>query len=191
MRMRYFGGIGAGQRWWWPIRRACGARPVVRALVGLAILLALVMPAGAQKSTAVAQGVFNAVEKKIIQDFFIKNKSLKTLGQPIGTTTGQVIKAKKGKKGKAGKAGKKGKSGEMPPGLARQQTLPPGLAKQLARNGTLPPGLAKRGLPSGLAAALPKPKRGRQRVIVGNDVLLVEIATGLILDILRGAASGN
>lgn len=194
MRMGYFGGIGAAERSLRPFHRAPCARSALRALVGLPILLALAMPAGAQTSTAAAQGVFNAVEKKIIQDFFTKNKNPESLGQPAGATAGQAKKAKKGKKAKKAKKakkGKKGKSGEMPPGLAKRKTLPPGLAKQLERNGTLPPGLAKRDLPSGLAAALPKTKRGRQRLIVGDDVLLVETATGLILDILRGAASGN
>ncbi len=66
--------------------------------------------------------------------------------------------------------------------------LPPGLAKQLARNGRLPPGLEGRDLPPGLAKRLGHAGVGRSRKIVGNDVLLIETATGLILDILRGAA---
>ncbi|MEE9196375.1 MAG: hypothetical protein V3U44_11070, partial [Alphaproteobacteria bacterium] len=46
----------------------------------------------------------------------------------------------------------RGKSKQLPPGLAKRQTLPPGLAMQIRRNGTLPPGLAKRNLPLGLAS---------------------------------------
>ena len=69
----------------------------------------------------------------------------------------------------------KGKSGKMPPGLARH----------IERYGTLPPGLAKKPLPPGLAGRLPATTAGRKRVIVGNDVVLIEAATGLILDIIK------
>lgn len=80
----------------------------------------------------------------------------------------------------------RGKSKQLPPGLAKRHTLPPGLAMQIRRNRTLPPGLAKRNLPPGLAARLPALPPGQQRLIVGNDVVLVERNTGLILDVLRG-----
>ena len=69
----------------------------------------------------------------------------------------------------------KGKSGEAPPGLVRH----------IERYGTLPPGLAKKPLPPGLADRLPATKAGRKRLIVGNDVVLIEIATGVILDIIK------
>ena len=69
----------------------------------------------------------------------------------------------------------RGKSGEMPPGLARH----------IERYGTLPPGLAKKPLPPGLAGRLPATTAGRKRVIVGNDVVLVQTATGVILDIIK------
>lgn len=91
-----------------------------------------------------------------------------------------------GKKGNRGKAAKsKGKSGELPPGLAKRKTLPPGLARHLQRHGTLPPGLQKRTLPEGLEARLPRLPHGQERVIVDNDVVLIEEATGLILDIIE------
>src|SRR5690606_37311777 len=45
-----------------------------------------------------------------------------------------------------GKGKKKGNK-SLPPGLAKRDELPPGLAKQLARNGHLPPGLERRNLP--------------------------------------------
>src|SRR5689334_8900928 len=35
----------------------------------------------------------------------------------------------------------------LPPGLAKRQSLPPGLQKQLVERGTLPPGLQKRLVP--------------------------------------------
>ena len=38
---------------------------------------------------------------------------------------------------------------------------------------------------------LPALPPGQQRLIVGNDVVLVERATGLILDVLRGALASR
>ncbi|UCH72820.1 MAG: hypothetical protein JSU82_10605 [Rhodospirillales bacterium] len=60
------------------------------------------------------------------------------------------------------------------------QGMPPGLAKQ----GKLPPGIAKRRLPADLVAQLPPPPRGFERVIVDNDILLVDIATQVVHDAL-------
>jgi hypothetical protein len=61
------------------------------------------------------------------------------------------------------------------------QGLPPGLAK---RGGSLPPGIAKRQLPGNLVTQLPPPPSGYERVIVDNDVLLVEVATQIVHDVL-------
>jgi hypothetical protein len=73
----------------------------------------------------------------------------------------------------------------LPPGLAKRDKLPPGLQKQIERNGTLPPGLAKRGLPDDLRGRLPR-RTGRDYRVVGNDIVLIETATNLILDIMQG-----
>jgi hypothetical protein len=74
---------------------------------------------------------------------------------------------------------------DLPPGLAKREKLPPGLAKQLERNGHLPPGLEKHRLPDDLELALPPAKHGTERVIVGNDVILLDPITGAIFDIIR------
>ncbi len=66
----------------------------------------------------------------------------------------------------------------------KHKPLRPGLAKHIRRRGTLPPGLQKRALPPGLRSRLPGLPPGQARVLVGNDVLLIQEATGLILDIL-------
>lgn len=76
-------------------------------------------------------------------------------------------------------AGKKFKAKKF-----KHKSLPPGLAKQLHRNGILPPGLRRNYLPPGLSSRLPGLPPGQARVLVGNDVLLIQQATGLILDIL-------
>ncbi|UCC23877.1 MAG: hypothetical protein JSU98_09050 [Gemmatimonadales bacterium] len=66
---------------------------------------------------------------------------------------------------------------------AGARPLPPGIRKRLARGKPLPPGIAKQTLPSQLAAVLPT-RDGYQHLQVGVDVLLVEVATGLIHDVL-------
>ena len=48
----------------------------------------------------------------------------------------------------------------------------------------LPPGIAKQQLPDGLVHALPAPPRGYERIIVDGKVLLVDVATQIIHDIL-------
>jgi hypothetical protein len=66
------------------------------------------------------------------------------------------------------------------PGL---ESLPPGIRKNLARGKPLPPGIAKQVLPPTLEGMLPS-REGYRRLAVGADIILIEIATGLIVDIL-------
>ena len=70
--------------------------------------------------------------------------------------------------------------------VRKVKPLPPGIQKKIARGGTVPPGIAKRYLPGELERQLPV-RAGYERRVVGRDVVLVEQATGLILDILQGA----
>ena len=74
-----------------------------------------------------------------------------------------------------GKGGKKGKG------------LPPGIAKNLQSGKPLPPGIAKQHLPSDLQRALPAPPSGYERIIIDGKVLLVDVATHIIHDILTDA----
>ena len=76
---------------------------------------------------------------------------------------------------------KKGKGG------GKSRGFPPGVAKNLARGKPLPPGIAKKALPTGLDAELPPPTRGYERVIIDGRVVLVEVATQMIHDILSDA----
>ena len=66
----------------------------------------------------------------------------------------------------------------------RSKGLPPGIAKILARGKPLPPGIAKQYLPTDLNLMLPPPRKCFERVIVDGKVLLVEIATSVVHDIL-------
>jgi len=75
--------------------------------------------------------------------------------------------------------GKKGRKG-----------LPPGIAKNLERGKPLPPGIAKQVLPSGLIGQLPPPPKGFERIEVAGKILLVEIATQVIHDVLEDIILG-
>ena len=62
--------------------------------------------------------------------------------------------------------------------------LPPGIAKNLARGKALPPGIAKQQLPPELVRRLPDVPDGHERIIVDGKVLLVDLATQVVRDIL-------
>ncbi len=145
----------------------------MRFLLGLIFVFALAVaaPAGAQKlptAKEVGNIIFKEVEKRAIEEFFGKKAADAVTG------------GKKGKKNK-GKGRGRGRGGG----------LPPGLQKQLEKNGTLPPGLAKRELPPGLQGKLGATPPGTERVIAGNDVVLLEKATGKILDVITDVLKGN
>ena len=91
----------------------------------------------------------------------------------------------------ASKNRKKTKKKGLPPGLAKKEKLPPGLSRQLERNGTLPPGLAKRILPDNLESELTDPAVDLERAIVEKSVVLIDKATGRIVDILKDVVSGS
>lgn len=138
-------------------------------------------PSSAQ--TDIAEVIFTEMERRIICDHY---------KIPACGTQSVLGQTQKGHKGKVkGQIGSKDKTALLPPGLAQQDALPPGLERQYQRNGTLPPGLQKRQLPDDLARALPRRRGDYDRVIVGNDVLLIQTATGVILDIIEGVAAGR
>lgn len=152
-------------------------RALFAALLALACTVDL-SSAAAQESTPGAAGVtqedpdvidivFTEIEKRLIRDYY--DRTYRDWAEDAGKN--------------------KGKSKELPPGLARKDTLPPGLAKQLVQNGTLPPGLAKRSLPGDLIVLLPARPDWQEIVIVDDKVLLIQRATNLILDILLVAAA--
>ena len=125
--------------------------------------------------------IFKEVEKRLIREYYgareksSDNHDRHDDGKSHGKKRGKNRHCKKGKRG-----------GGMPPGLAKRQGLPPGLAKRKH----LPPGLAKRDLPQGLRDILPAAPRGTERIIVDNNVVLIQKATGIVLDILMDAVEG-
>jgi hypothetical protein len=68
--------------------------------------------------------------------------------------------------------------------------LPPGIAKNLQRGKPLPPGIAKQQLPAELVTALPPVPKGYERVIIDGRVVMVEIATQVIRDVLTDLVIG-
>lgn len=62
-------------------------------------------------------------------------------------------------------------------------SLPPGIRKKVARGKPLPPGIAKR-FPDGLSGQL-RARPGYDFRTVGADVVLVEIASGVIVDVIK------
>ena len=152
----------------------------MRFLMSLAIALVLATPAGAQKlptAKEIGDIVFKEVEKRAIEEFFGKKAEK-------AARDGGDKKSKKAKKGK-------GRGKGLPPGLAKRDSLPPGLQKRLEKHGTLPPGLAKRDIPAGLESKLPELPPGLERIIAGDDVVLLEKATGKILDVIEGVLKGG
>jgi Ni/Co efflux regulator RcnB len=79
---------------------------------------------------------------------------------------------------------------EHPDAVGKVKELPPGIRKKLARGGAMPPGIAKQALPDGLHRRLP-PRDGQHYEIVGTDVVLVQTATKVIVDVLKDVLRGN
>ncbi len=69
-------------------------------------------------------------------------------------------------------------------GKAKDKGLPPGIAKNMQRGKPLPPGIAKRYLPNDLILELPPLPSGYERIIVVGKILIVEISTQIIHDVL-------
>jgi len=174
---------------------------IMRILLILTFLFAVSVPPVEARAADVTGREFSAAEKKTIEDFFgeraadavsgtnkdktRKNKNAIEDGGKKNKIAIEGVKKNKiaieggGKKNKTAKS--KGKSGE----------LPPGLQKHLEKHGTLPPGLAKKKLPPGLAKRLGLAGSGLERLIVDDDVLLVEAATGVVLDIIKDIVVGG
>lgn len=72
-------------------------------------------------------------------------------------------------------------------GRGRGNGLPPGIAKNLERGKPLPPGIAKQYLPQDILVRLPRAPDGLEYVVVAGKLLLVEIATQVVREILLDA----
>jgi len=173
--------------------------PLLKIVPAVFLLSLMAAPAPAQTATDAVIGtildtVFSEAEKRVVDDYLKSRGGLP--GNDEAMETGDADedrKAYKNKKNKkrASKGKGKGKNKKLPPGLAKRKELPPGLKRQLERRRTLPPGLAVRELPADLAAQLPDPQQGTDRIVVEDDVVLIEKATGRILDIILGRGTNQ
>ena len=170
------------------------------ALIALAFLWTL--PAQAQNTSDM---IFSEIEKRVIKDYFGVDPNRQTTNQnrmPDWAEREQVRdddrdddedrgdkknknKKNKDKKNKNKSEGKsKGKSKDMPYGLSKRESLPPGLQKQFDKNGRLPQGLAKRNLPTELQSKLITRPSEQEVTIVDNDVVLLDKVSGVVLDVI-------
>lgn len=70
-------------------------------------------------------------------------------------------------------------------GLTGYQSLPPGIAKNLARGKPLPPGIAKKAVPASLLEQLPS-YPGYEWRIAGNDLVLIALSTAIVASVING-----
>jgi hypothetical protein len=69
-------------------------------------------------------------------------------------------------------------------GITGLKPIPPGIRKNLARGKPMPPGIARTRLPEGYIGRLPV-HEGYRWDAVGSDLLLVQVASGLVADVLN------
>jgi len=124
-------------------------------------------------TSAVREGIhatFTDLEKNIIKEYFSDHVS--------------YVERDEDSKNPYDKSSKKKKK-------SKDKPLPPGIAKKLERGGTMPPGIAKQFLPDDLERELPKAPKGYEWTIVDNDVVLVDVDTGKIADIITDVLIGE
>ena len=70
-------------------------------------------------------------------------------------------------------------------GLTGYESLPPGIAKNLARGKPLPPGIAKKTVPASMLGQLPS-YPGYEWRVVGDDLLLIALSTPIVTTVING-----
>jgi len=70
-------------------------------------------------------------------------------------------------------------------GLVGYQSLPPGIAKKVARGKPLPPGIAKKSLPASMINELPY-YPGYEWRAVGDNLVLIALSTAIVTAVING-----
>lgn len=70
-------------------------------------------------------------------------------------------------------------------GLVGYQSLPPGIAKKVARGKPLPPGIAKKSLPASMLNELPY-YPGYEWRSVGDNLVLIALSTAVVTAVING-----
>ncbi len=149
------------------------ARILAAALV---LLLALAAPALAQgKGNSNNKGKAGKADPEITGNEIVRGAAAGVLGGVLGREEREIIHRY---------------FNEHRNTYGKVKPLPPGIRRKVARGGTLPPGIAKQVLPDGLHRQLPQ-RDGYDYNVVGTDVVLIERATNVIVDILRDVLLGR
>jgi Ni/Co efflux regulator RcnB len=146
-------------------------------LLGITILVSLIaLPLSSGSAMAAAQGRGRGQAKKA-------EKAEAKQGRGNGRQDAVVID----RDGYARVIREYARGGSLPPGLAKRESLPPGLRRQLRERGTLPPGLEKRwiAVPAPLSARLPPVPQYYHRYFAGDDLVVVDTRTNRIAAIIR------
>lgn len=70
-------------------------------------------------------------------------------------------------------------------GLTGYKSLPPGIAKNLARGKPLPPGIAKKSVPPSMLNQLPY-YPGYEWQVVGDNLVLIALSTAIVTAVING-----
>lgn len=183
----------------------------MRAAVILLLVFALALPGAA---VAQSEALLDDAQRAAIQEFYQKQAQQAAEAERSGKaeqqkqtdktkngakTSGKAPgkkKVEKPKKPTAPKAPEKGqgkdksKDKHKTNGKTADKAKPAAQTAQrnLERGRVLPQDLPRRALPKALDSQLGKPAPGTQRVIVGDDVMLIERKTGRILDVMADVA---
>lgn len=147
--------------------------------------------AGVVKDMAktVGDAVFSEAERQIIEKYYEVTKPVRDK-EHERNDEGDDDDYAKGKKNK-NKAKGKGKDKWKGKGKNKQKAMPKGIVMKLERGGAVPPGIAKTRLPSDLEQQLPPAPKGFERIESEGKVILADIATGVIADIIRIAGKSG
>ena len=77
--------------------------------------------------------------------------------------------------------------GNLPPGLAKRRTLPPGLSRQLREKGTLPPGLRDyyTPVPAAWNSKFQVVPVYYTRYFVGRDLIIIDTRNDTLVSLIR------
>ena len=136
-------------------------------------------PGAAQPS--VADIVIDEAARHILRNYYERNANAWVVAHPDYEDEDDQGGNGNNKKNKKNK----NKHKDIPPGIAKKGTLPPGIYKQLVRNGQIPPDVHYQPLPPDLVVQLPRLQPAYQYVIVDDRVMLIQAATRAIMDVLQ------
>lgn len=153
---------------------------ILAGLSGVAPCVAQSEPGAAQPAgPSVADIVIDEAARHILRNYYERNANAWVVAHPDdeddGGGNGNNKKNKKNKN----------KHKDIPPGIAKKGSLPPGIYKQLVRNGQIPPDVHYQPLPPDLIVQLPPLQPAYRYVIVDDRVLLIQAATRAIMDVLQ------